>query len=547
MTDEPDRAGTEPATEAVGTVASGTSQVGPGPESEEDSGAETAPLVTEVEVTLLDLGVDLEDLFDDYLEAFNPHTGELAASDTAGEAVLGMRMCYRAQYDFETDTGDHWVDSPARSDPPANRFKRIPRSDRAAVPTLFIEPGLPFQVRAEGAFRELIANADSTGLDDALAELDRGVREATQRFSRTDPVSYGSVQVIESGASDLLGVTSADEIELVADDGSLAGLLRSFQPAISLDHAGVLPLRSHGSTAQSVLSTAEAISATSAMSGELVVLADDFGDGLDAPASEHLAYLLQKASNQVILTTRRPEVVRAFAPEQLLRLTRSHGRRRQHRLNTADKRTRIVRRLALDQLLAALTSRTVALLEGPLDVEGYGTLAARLAKKTGSRQHSLPANGIRLVCPPGSDGGITRLKGLAELAVEMGFHVKAVVDSDKPGASDSVIVDLLNTVEQVIVLPTRTAVEAALIRGVPARRLRATVAALQEGVGFPSLPADLPDAEVAKYLIDKKILKTQGLHVLWAQSVTARPPVACAVIEALCNDGTGRFDVPDAT
>ncbi|MCW2913170.1 MAG: hypothetical protein JWN52_1238 [Actinomycetia bacterium] len=43
-----------------------------------------------------------------------------------------------------------------------------------------------------------------------------------------------------------------------------------------------------------------------------VVLADDFGDGLDAGAAEYLAALLRRKSGQAWLGTRRPEVVRAF-------------------------------------------------------------------------------------------------------------------------------------------------------------------------------------------------------------------------------------------
>jgi putative ATP-dependent endonuclease of OLD family len=76
------------------------------------------------------------------------------------------------------------------------------------------------------------------------------------------------------------------------------------------------------------------------------------------------------------------------------------------------------------------------------------------------------------------------LLGVAELAIQLGFHVKAVMDSDKPGSSDDLIDDLLAVCEQVVVLPTRTAVEAALIRGVPGDKLRKTVEALEaEGYG----------------------------------------------------------------
>ncbi|RDH74418.1 hypothetical protein DVS77_31800 [Mycolicibacterium moriokaense] len=500
---------------------------------------------TEVEVTLLDLGSELEDLLDDYLEAFDPGSGELADGSNAGAAVLGMRLCYRAHYDFESDTGDHWVDSPARSDIDAETFRKVPRADREALPVLFLNSGPPLQIRAEGAFRALVIDSHADALDEALTNLDEDIRAATETFSYSTPLSAGVQQVLGSGAGDLLGIDSSDAVTFVSDDGTLATLLRVLQPAATLDEAGMLPVRSHGTTAQSVLSAAEGVAAATAKSGALVVIADDFGDQLDAPSAEHLAILLHKASNQLILTTRRPEVVRAFQPESLLRLTRSHGTRMQHQLGRTDKHGRVNRRLVLDQLLAALTSQKVVLVEGPFDLEGYGALASRLAKakKSDPRKHSLPANGLRLVCPPGPDGGNTRLLGLAELAIQLGFHVKAVMDSDKPGSSDDLINDLLAICEQVVVLPTRTAVEAALIRGVPGDKLRKTVEALVTEEYMAPLPDDVDDDDIANYLVRSKVLKQQGLHIAWVHALTAAPPIGTSVINAVCSDQTGRIDI----
>lgn len=504
---------------------------------------------TEVEVTLLDLGPELEDLLDEYLETFDPTTSYPADESSAATAILGMRLCYRAHYDFDSDTGDHWVDSPARSDVGAGVFRKVPRADRESLPILFLNDVPPLQIRAEGAFRALVSDSQLAALDEALASLDEDVRNATEAFSYSSALSDGVQQVLDAGAKDLLGIESSDAVSFVSDDGTLATLLRVLQPAVILDDAGALPLRSHGSTAQSMLAIAEGVAAAKAKAGDLVVIADDFGDQLDAPAAEHLADLLRKASKQLIITTRRPEVVRAFEPESLLRLTRSHGTRSHHQLAKADKRGRINRRLILDQLLAALTSRTVALVEGPLDLEGYGTLASRLAtaKKSNPQIWSLPANGVRLVCPPGADGGITRLVGLAELALQLGFHVKAIVDSDKPGSSEELIDALLDVCEQVVVLPTRTAVEAALIRGVPGEKLRKAVETLETEGYMDALPDELEDDAIAQYLIRGKVLKKQGLHIAWVRALTIPPPIGSSVIKAICGDQTGKVDIPDVT
>lgn len=514
------------------------------------NGGETMPTPrTEVEITLLDLGPELEDLLDDYLEAFDASTGQLADSSSAATSVLGMRMCYRARYDFDSDTGDHWVDSPARSDIDAEAFRKIPRADREVLPIVFLNDAPPLQIRAEGAFRALLGNSQSEELQDALSSLDDDVRDATEAFSSSPALSAGIQQILDAGAAELLGIESSDSLSFVSDDGTLATLLRVLQPAATLDDAGSLPLRSHGTTAQSMLAIAEGIAAATARPGDLVVIADDFGDQLDAPAAEHLAGLLRRASNQLILTTRRPEVVRAFDSESLLRLTRSHGSRSQHQLAKADKHDRVNRRLILDQLLAAFTGRTVVLVEGPLDLEGYGTLASRLAtaKRSDSKKRSLPANGLRLVCPPGADGGITRLLGLAKVALQLGFHVKAIVDSDKPGSSDDSIDELLAVCEQVVVLPTRTAVEAALIRGVPGAKLRESVEILEAGGYMEALPDDLQDDDIASYLIRGKVLKKQGLHIAWVRALTVAPPIGAAVIEAICSSTAGRVDITDPT
>ncbi|WP_291053969.1 hypothetical protein [Herbiconiux sp.] len=500
--------------------------------------------LTEVEVTLLKLGAQLETLLSDSLEAFDPEAATPAGTGGGAGAVLGVRLCYRIRYDLDADSGDHWVDFPARSDPAANSFKRVGRMEREALPVQFIDSAPALQLRAEGALRTLLAASDSSGLDDALAGLDDGVRSATGDFAGASVVTDVLDQVLDAGPKTLFGVDDPGAVDFVADDGSLAALLRALQPALSLDAAGPLPIRSHGSTIQNVFSVAEAIAAARAAESGVVVIGDDFGDGLDASSSEYMASLLHATAGQSILTTRRPEVVRAFKPEELIRMTRTDGGRAQHQLpDVTDKAARVTRRLVLDQLLAALSARTVALVEGPLDVEGYGALAARLFRKTGERKHGLAANGIRLIAPPGTDGGISRLPAIAEVALQLGFHVRAIVDNDKPRQEEPAVAALEELTEQLVVLPDRTAVEAALIRGVPGENLREVVESLAT-LGMPPLPDDLADDEIAEHLISKKILKKQGLGPAWVEALTVKPPTARAVIEALCVGELGRIDLP---
>lgn len=503
--------------------------------------------LTEVEVTLLDLGDDLETLLSENLETFDQETGEIATSRNAGNAVLGIRLCYRARYELDTDTGEHWIDYPARSDPAAGVFKRASRIEREALPIQFIDSSPALQLRAEGVLRALLADADPSGLDSALTNLDTAIHAATGSFSETEVVTDVLDKVIDSGPQALFGIDDSGGISFLADDGSMSALLRALQPAISIGEAGPLPVRSQGSTLESVLSAAEAIAAARDAQSGVVIVGDDFGDRLDASSSEHMARLIHVTAGQAILTTRRPEVVRAFDPGELVRLTVSNGERRQHQLPAVtDKAGRVNRRLILEQLLAALSARTVVLLEGPLDVEGYGALASRLFLKTNEPHHSLPANGIRLVAPPGSDGGVTRLPAIAEIALELGFHVRAIVDNDKPGQEDPAVGALAGMVEQLVVLPTRTAVEAALIRGVPGDRLREAVETLED-FGMPTLPSGLGDDDIADHLITTKVIKKQGLGAVWAHALTRQPPIARSVIEAICSETLGRIDIPEVS
>ncbi|WP_166548258.1 hypothetical protein [Mycobacteroides sp. CBMA 271] len=500
--------------------------------------------LTEVEVTLLDLGVELEDLLWEHLTTFNPDTGETASSGDMQTAVRGVALCYRASYDLETDTGMHWVDFPLFSAPDIGDFARVRRDLRDAIPVLFLKAGTPLQIRSDGTLRRLVSDSDPLGLAEALTVLDSDVRAATQMFSRSSAIAGGIESVLACGVRDLLGVINENSVELVPEDGTLAGLLRTLEPVLTLDSAGALPVRSHGSTVQSIVTTAEAVATTAAQGGSCVVVADDFGDRLDTAAAQYLAHRLQTTADQVIITTRRPDVVRAFAPEELIRLTRRDGRRRTHRLDhTPDKKERLRRRLILDQFMAAITYRTIVLMEGPTDVEGFGAVAHRMAKEGNNSHGNLEARSTRLVSPPGSDGGITRLPGFAQLALTLGFRVRVVIDNDKAGLEEN-IDKLPANVEQVVILPPKTAVEAALIRGLPFEVLEDATTALVDAGEIDAIPESVDD--LTKYLIKSKTLKNSAVHVAWAHLVSEIPPIARQLIEILCQPATQqRLDLPD--
>src|SRR5699024_1892721 len=124
-------------------------------------------------------------------------------------------------------------------------------------------------------------------------------------------------------------------------------------------------------------------------------------------------------SSQAWISTRRADPVRAFTPEEVIRLTRSHGSRQQHRLApTLDKKVRRARRDLLPHLLAGCTSTTVVLVEGPHDVEGLDAVARKMVGM-GRDEGDLSSGGMRLLSAPGEAGGKDRLADLARLAIEL--------------------------------------------------------------------------------------------------------------------------------
>lgn len=425
---------------------------------------EPAPL-TEVEVTLFDLGPALEQDLDDRLELLDPNTGLPADEADAEEAEMGIRLCYRLRYDDLSGTVEHWVDYPSTG-------LRAPRAEREALRVIVLDRAAPLQLRAEGHFRRRVNDLDEAGLLLALDDLAADVGAATDKLSGSAPVRQTISEVLSTGADQLLEMPSADpadDVGFIAEDGSLTALLRAIQPAVTFDGAGPLPLSSHGSTTSGILSAAEA--AFAAYAPEAIVVGDGFGDDLDAASAEYLAARLRRNSGQVWLSTRRPEVVRAFAPEEVLRLTRSHAGRRHHQLTpTTDRKARGARRQRHLLLLPAMTARTVALLEGPHDLEGYSAVADRRLR----RSATLPpaAHGVRMVAAGLGDGGKDQLPRLARLAAELGFHVRVVLDHDKPGADAALVAELETLADQVIRLPERTAIERALVRGLSAANLR---------------------------------------------------------------------------
>jgi hypothetical protein len=482
---------------------------------------------TVVEVTLLGLGPDLEQDLDDRLELISPTTGLPATEEQAADGQLGVRVRYRVFFDEALGEYDHAWEYPA-SDAP------VPRLERDLLSAVIIGPGTPLQMRPGGVFRTLVAERDAGEVSTAVSDLGADVAAATGKLAGVKAVQEVLDNVLGEGAAQLLempGPRPEASVGFVAEDGSIDALLRRLQPSLALDGAGPLPLSAHGSTTKGVLAVAEAMAAANIPGS--VVLADDFGDDLDAASAEFLAASLRRVSGQAWLSTRRPEVVRAFDPIEVLRLTRSHRGRRHHQLaQTTDRKTRLARRQLHLLLLPAMTTRSVALLEGPHDLEGYSAVAERRMRESGVLPPA--AYGVRMVAVGLSDGGKDQLPKLARLAGDLGFHVRVVLDNDKPGSDVGLITELSGLVEQIIRLPERTSVERALIRGVPAEAQRAALTAINDLYGL-GLRVDGVDDANLESLITKQLKQKGGLHQPFVDALPdgVVPALAAGILDTL--------------
>ncbi|MDX3365279.1 hypothetical protein PV387_04435 [Streptomyces sp. ME02-6987-2C] len=475
------------------------------PESAEPLRASTA----EVEVTLSDLDPEIEQLVDGYLQPLD-ETGMASEDDEADpSAPQCVRLTYRLSYDHETEALESVVYYPARSNPETNQFLRVPAAVRRVLPVITLNAGVPLQLRAGGSLRRYIEERDPKAAVAAFEVLRDAVGEAVAALSK-DPAITEAVDAVLAvgGTGKRLGDSplTAGDIGFLAEDGSVSALLRTLRAALRLDTAGPLALTNHGSTVTAILSMAEAMLLADVPGA--VVLADDFGDQLDAATAEHLASLIRNRSGQAWLSTRRPEVARAFEPGEVVRLVRHGGQRTYHQLpQVSDRKQLVAHRQLHTQLLPALTAPVVAVTEGPHDVAVLGMANRRYPP------HRLPlsAYGVRLVAAgTGSDGGIDQVPQIADLAKQLGFRVIGVVDADKPSQQSADQLDKVKkSCDVLIQLPAKTAIERAITAGVRLVQLAAASSVLSVFGQPDPLATEATEQTVTSLCVT---LHKKGLH-----------------------------------
>jgi hypothetical protein len=502
----------------------------PDPTSDDpDDETELAAQRTSIALSLLDLSDETEQVLQDRLELMDPTTGDPAAEDDTDDAELGIRLRYCLRYDQDEVRLEHWIEYPKSG-------TRVPRADRELLRAFILDRNPPLQLRTEGALRRLANDKDPDALAQTLQEFADEIAHATETLAQSDEIQSALQLVADHGARRLLELDPshpAAAIGFTTEDGSLAALLRAVQPTLDLDEAGVLPLSAHGSTTAAILAAAEASAA--AQAGDAIVLADDFGDQLDAASGEYLAARLRRRSGQVWLTTRQPEVPRAFEATELLRLTRSGGSRQSFQLSeNPDRKERVQRRHLFSLLGPALSARTVVLLEGPHDMETYTTVSRRLLIQ--DNKTPLSAYGMRLVpaSASGGEGGKQELPKIAKLAADLGLGVRVVLDHDKPGTDHDLIDELCQVAEMVVQLPEQAAVERAIVDGLESDELRQALESVNDDHDLKLNVNNLGDEDLAEKCV-WALKQKGGLHRSFIDALPegVTPPLASEVLRQL--------------
>lgn len=504
----------------------------------------------QIEAVVGELGEGLEQDFFDQLEPWDAEAGQVLpeSSDPValdeGDEPLVVRLRYQAHWNSDTEVGEHWVDFPKLSDDESNQIARVPRRLLEGLPFVLVDAsGKPLGLGGRSDFRRLVDSEEGADFGAALEGLVAQIETAAAQFSEAEQVSAALNTVFDQvrHTFGLAKDAGASAVQFLPEGGSVAGVLRSLGPSVSLPSSPSLPLVRHGSTAVQMLRIAEALALRG--NGDAVAVVDDFGENLDVTTATHLAARLRSTFSQVWLSSRRGSAAEVFRPEELIRLTRPRkdSERVHHGRSPVSRSDRVASRHLSLQLLPAIACKTLVVLEGPHDRAGLNAVSVRRFQREGI---PLPAARSIFLADAGAadrSGGTAAAVKLAAYAADLGFRVVVVLDGDEAG--DEAEAAASASAYAVVRLPQGAAIERALVEGVPVPALRQALEGLRDAFSI-TLAKDVPDIEdddLAQVAIDA--LKSKGgLHAQFVEMLpgSAVPPVAAAVLDEIVRAGRGR-------
>lgn len=499
-----------------------------------------------IEGVLGDLGNDLEQYFLERLELWDHDQQRIIEELDRPERIdepahsFVLRLPYRAEWVPEEEQARHWLEYAKAPSPGGGSTDRPFRTDleRLGFALLHWTSSRPLEVGGRSAFRALIERGSGQDFAAAVGRYTEQVENIASEFLQSAQVT-GALEALLQPLRALpqIGETPAHELlRLIPEGGSASGLLRSLAPALNLgDAGGLLPIGRHGSTIASLFRTAETLALVSGSGA--IIAADDFGEVLDPAAATHLAAVIRRSCSQVWLSTRRATVAEVFEPSEIVRLSRgAGGMRRVHQGQIPlTKAERLAARHWSINLLPALTSRAVIVVEGPHDRAVLNALARRLFAEAGM---PLPlAKGVAIIDAGSADssGGASSVPRLTAAARAMGLWTVGVIDWDRRPDADDVLAEALRSADAVVRLPEGVAIEKALLQGVDDQAIRDALceAATASNIPPPHGLADLAGAELQRKAVET-LKSSGGVHVPFidALAFTDLPPLARQLLDA---------------
>ena len=242
----------------------------------------------QIELTLAELGPDLEQQFLEHLEFWDRTNECLLQESQEPETVDGqeyemvLRLEYLARWLPAEERSEEWVHYPKESDPSADSFVHARRRDIADLDfaALHWSTGRILDLSSRGSFRRVIDGTTGGDFATAIAQYVQDVGQAAEQFTNALQVKDALEEVFEP-LRKTLGVSAQDlsqVVQFAPDGGSPSGLLRSLGPSIDLDDgSGFLPAWRRGSTISALLRIAEALALSTGAGGILAI--DDLGAG----------------------------------------------------------------------------------------------------------------------------------------------------------------------------------------------------------------------------------------------------------------------------
>lgn len=507
-----------------------------------------APIV--VEVTLADLDTSLEQHFLPHTEPWDTSAGqvlselEASLSEVSHDRVL--RLGYFAEWLPHEERVDHTVYYAKGADLDGPTFEAVRRSDRELLPFVRVGPaGTALSLRERTDFRRLVERSDADDLHDALQRSREHLVNAADVVGGTDQIR-DAVRRTADGLQPLLPLAGPAEesIRFVPGGTSLAGLLRSLNPEVDTVD-GKMSLSQTGSTSSSLFVFAHSLALIE--EGGAVVIADDFGDQLDAGAASHLYAMLTRQSHQSWVATRRPDVAEAFEIGDVLRVHQvEDGSRRASqfpRLKDMDRSARTTLKHLAPQMLRASTGRCAVIVEGPDDANSIDAMSQRMVAEGAAP--GLAAARTTVIHPGlmqasgghGATGRLARVAGLLHL------RTVAVLDGD---TDDDDVASVLEVASAVVRLPNAFAIERLLVHDLNEEVLMDTFQALIDAFDLP-VTVDTDDLDLTGIDVLKK--KGKGLHSTFIAALPdgQLPPLGIELVTSLVAAADGKDGLTQLT